>query len=140
MTEKYLDSAQGTCILANPVAARIVQDAILFGHGSRYQLHAWAVMPNHVHVVLTLSEGEELCKTVQSIKSFSAREIHRVLGGEGRLWQPDYFDRILRDERHFEKAVQYVEWNPVKAKLATDMWQYAWSSAFPSNERRLCTG
>lgn len=137
LTEQHLDKGVGSCILRNPVAARIVQGSLLFGHQLKYQLHAWSVMPNHVHGLFTPLPGQELSRIVQSIKSFSARKIHECLGGEGRLWQPDYYDRVMRDEQHFLKVVQYIEWNPVKAKLVTDPRHFSWSSGYPTNQQKI---
>jgi len=51
--EKYLDRLHGECWLKNPVIAQMVVDALKYFEGTRYHLHAWCVMPNHLHVVFT---------------------------------------------------------------------------------------
>ena len=61
--------------------------------------------------------------------SFTAREANRLLGREGRVWMPDYFDRYVRDEHHLEAARQYIRRNPVKAGLCESEDQYRWGSA-----------
>jgi REP element-mobilizing transposase RayT len=126
-----LDAGHGSQILRNPVAGRLVQEALLHGHGSMYELHAWSVMPTHVHVVLTPNENWALGNVVGRIKGRSSRYIGQRLTFVKPLWQPDYFDRWIRDSRHFEAVVRYVEWNPVKAKLCSDPAAWTCSSANP---------
>jgi REP element-mobilizing transposase RayT len=74
-------------------------------------------MPNHVHVLFRLGEDQKLEGVLQSWKGFMAREINKLLGKNGTLWQEEYWDRMIRNERHFEKSVNYIAMNPVKAKL-----------------------
>jgi putative transposase len=54
---------------------------------------------------------------VRSWKSFPARRINSLLGRSGSLWQPDYFDRLVCDEKHFANCVRYIRLNPKKARL-----------------------
>jgi len=56
-------------------------------------------------------------KLIKDWKGFTARSINRVLGRHGQLWQQDYWDRYIRDEKHYRKVRDYIEWNPVKAGL-----------------------
>jgi putative transposase len=135
--ERYLDEGHGSCTLSHPVAARIVQDALVFYHGIRYLLHNWVVMPNHVHMLMTPTPGTSLESILKPLKSFTSLEIHKQLGGQGRLWQADYFDRLMRDLGHFDRTALYIEWNPVKAKLCTDKTHWPYSSANPSAMARL---
>lgn len=69
--EAWLDAGSGCCALRHPALARYVQDASLHFHGQRYQLHAWCVMPNHVHVLV--QPMSDLALIVQGWKSFTAR-------------------------------------------------------------------
>jgi len=118
--EAYLDEGRGPVWLRDPPIAKIVESALLHFHGQRYRLHAWTVMPNHVHVLLTPAEGEPLGEIIRSWKSYTAKEANRVLGRKGAFWQRDYFDRYIRDETHFMRAVEYIEQNPVMAGLCKD--------------------
>lgn len=74
-------------------------------------------MPNHVHSVLVQNSEHPLEKLLHSWKSFTSREINRLLGRSGTLWQRSYFDRLVRDERHFRNCVRYVRRNPERAHL-----------------------
>ena len=113
--EAFLDEGLGDCILANPAIAKIVHNALLHFHGSRYELLAHVVMPNHVHVLFRLDDGQDLGKTIHSWKSFTAHEINKVIGREGTLWQDEYHDRIVRSEEHLHRLVDYIVENPKKA-------------------------
>jgi len=115
--EEWLDAGAGDCILQDPALRKIVDDALHHFDGDRYELIASAVMPNHVHVIVRLHPGEDLSKILHSWKSFSAKEINKVTGKSGSVWQDESFDRVVRSQAHLETLVCYVEENPSKAKL-----------------------
>jgi putative transposase len=115
--ERWLDAGHGSCVLRDPKAARIVGDALNFFEGKRCVQHAWVVMPNHVHALFTLLGGHHLEDLLHSWKSFTANKIHGVTGERDQLWQRDYFDRLIRDNTHFQNCVRYIRKNPMKAKL-----------------------
>jgi REP element-mobilizing transposase RayT len=127
--EDYLDAGYGACHLRDPSLAELVQVALLHFDGARYRLLAWVVMPNHVHALIETSPGYALREVVQAWKSFTAREANRLLGQRGRFWQPDYFDRAIRDERHLSSVVRYIHDNPVKAGLVASAEGWPFSSA-----------
>ncbi len=123
--DTYIDAGFGSCRLRDPDAASVMRDLLLHGHGTRYHLAAWVVMPNHVHVLL--HPIEPVSRIVQRWKSISAHRIGVLPGGH--LWQADYWDRYIRDEAHFRTAVAYIEYNPVTAGLCRDPAAWSWSSA-----------
>ena len=116
--EQELDLGLGECWLRRPEIASFVQDGLLQFYGERYCLLAWCLMPNHVHVVIDVANGHSLTEIVRSWKSFTARKGNALLRRSGPFWYPDYFDRYMRNEEHFNQTVEYVEQNPVKAGLA----------------------
>ena len=79
-------------------------------------------MPNHVHVVIRTKSDETLDGICGSWKSYTAHEANRILGREGRFWEREYFDRLIRDERDLEDTVSYVLNNPSKAGLTDWPW------------------
>ncbi len=98
----------------------------------RYRLLAWCVMPNHVHTLVEMMVGFPLEDVVHSWKSYTAHEINRILGRRGRVWQPEGFDRYIRDEKHFNRVIGYIEDNPVSAGLVRSAEDWPWSSTrFP---------
>jgi REP element-mobilizing transposase RayT len=159
--EEELNKGYGSCILRDQEIAQIVVDAWKHFDGHRYELVAYVVMPNHVHVLIKTYEGFPLSQVVHSWKSFTAHAIARYLKRCGRdaralehsisvtgartpphlidgrdaraptptkVWQNDYFDRFIRDERHFAQAIAYIHENPVKAGLCGQPNEWPWSS------------
>lgn len=135
--EVLLDEGLGCAYLRQPLVALAAQEALFFGHGKRYRLRAYAVMPTHVHALLSLAEAEALEDVTRTIKSFSAREANRLLGRSGRFWQVESFDRLIRTSEQLDRTIAYIEWNPVKARLVADPKHYPYSSANPENVERL---
>lgn len=132
--EEYLDAGHGSCLLKQPHCAETVVENWRHFDGTRYRLHAWVVMPNHVHVLIEPLPGTEIGKIVQSWKSYTAK----VIGGvrtetARRVWQADYWDRFIRNEAHYQATVAYIHNNPVKAGLVKRMEDWAWSSAASLN-------
>lgn len=89
--DAFLDAGAGSCLMNDPRIADIVADALKFFDGDRYTLHAWAVMPNHVHVVFTPLHPHVLSTILKSWKGFTAREANRILGREGAVWQKESY-------------------------------------------------
>lgn len=86
-------------------------------------------MPNHLHLLIRPYEGNSLSVIMKDFKGFISRKANIILGRTGSFWQVDYFDRFIRDEEHFQKAVAYIENNPVKARLCENAADWPFSSA-----------
>jgi REP element-mobilizing transposase RayT len=104
----------------------IIVDALKHFDGVRYRLHAFVVMNDHVHVVVTPFTGFELESILKSWKGYSSRRIHDAAGRRGRLWQCEGYDRILRDRRSFEIALHYVALNPIKRWPTARHYRWLW--------------
>lgn len=129
--EAYLDAGYGECFLRNPAIAQIIENNWLHFDGSSYRLIAWVIMPNHVHVVCEVW-AESLPRIVKSWKAYTAAQANKLLARTGQeFWQPEFFDRYIRDEEHFAKTIRYVENNPVKAGLVKFAHEWPFSSANP---------
>ena len=134
--DAYLDQGFGSCYLKDDRIAEIVQNALLQFDGERYFLHAWVVMPNHVHVLYTREVEWQLSQIAHSWKSYTASECNKLLQRKGEFWQREPFDRYIRDEKHFANAVFYIENNPVKAGLCDKSENWRWSSAYMTYMKR----
>ena len=110
--ETALDQNHGQCHLKHPEIAEIVHNALLHFNETRYQLHTFVVAANHVHVLVTPLHGYSLSSIVHSWKSFTARQINKQLGREGVFWQADYFDRLIRNQQHYNRVVEYIQRHP----------------------------
>jgi REP element-mobilizing transposase RayT len=127
--ESYLDQNYGVCVLRDPRVAHIVEETLLKWDGDRYVLEAWVIMPNHVHILITPNQDQSVSVIMHSIKSFTAHSANRLLGKKGAFWSKEYFDRYIRDARHYRAVVSYIEENPVKAGLCHSPEQWLFSSA-----------
>lgn len=128
--ESYLDSGFGSCLLREPKCAEMIQNALLFNDGKRFDLKAWVVMPNHVHFLARFEQGQTLSAALHSIKSFTSNQIKRVYPDHGLVWQRESFDRYIRNEEHYNRTVQYIEENPVRARLCSSAELYPFSSSY----------
>lgn len=133
--DRELDACLGSCVLRDIRAAKPVVDELTAFH-DRVDVLTFVVMPNHVHVVASF-HGEDLAKWVGTVKGRTGRAINRAMGTTGSLWQPEYFDRMVRDETHLEATCRYVEWNPVRSGLCVDPRDYPYSSANEHVRARL---
>jgi putative DNA methylase len=127
--EQHLDNGKGSCHLQNRVIASIVEQNILHFDQMRYKLHAWVLMPNHVHVLLTPHNGILLSEIVHTWKSYTAKKANAILGRTSSFWQQEYFDRMIRNEKHYYAAIEYIHNNPVKAGLCKASTEWDFGSA-----------
>jgi len=126
--ENYLDMGHGKRYLHTLQIAEIVETALKIFHGTRYELRAWVIMSNHVHVLFKV-DTVPMAKIVESWKKHTANKINRALKRRGAFWAAGYFDTYVRNIKHEQTIVRYIENNPVKAKLVTDPKDWVWSSA-----------
>ena len=158
--ESYLDRGVGECHLRDSRIAKLCEEALLFFHNERYELLAWCVMPNHVHVLAHVWQTP-LWKMVAAWKKFAARKAGELFRAERRFpnrrvefektispnwssalrssfWEREYWDTFMRGEDQEKKAIRYIEGNPVKAKLcpAAKDWPHS-STRFRDRYQRL---
>jgi REP element-mobilizing transposase RayT len=114
--------------LGLPAIARITAKEIARGHPSDYGLHAWVIMPNHVHLLITPSADPS--EIMRNLKGRTARQANLLLNRAGqRFWQEESYDHLIRNEREFQRIERYIVENPVTAGLAHTPEEYPWSSA-----------
>jgi REP element-mobilizing transposase RayT len=109
--DEMLDAGYGSCILGREDCRNVVVENLLHFNGECYVLHAFVVMPNHLHVLLEIERREDLARVVQGWKSYTAKRINEVVGSEGQVWQREYYDRLIRNAEHYERTVEYIRKN-----------------------------
>jgi len=127
--DRALDSAYGSKLLAKHEHAGEVQRCLLHDDGEKYALAAWCVMPTHAHVVVEQFDGFPLAAIIQSWKSVTSHAINKAENRRGPLWRREYFDRFMRSQEQFTWTTEYVENNPVAAKLVETPAAWPFSSA-----------
>jgi len=116
--------------LSQPALARMVTEALHYGETARrwYRLHAWVVMPNHVHVIMT--PQHTFSEIMRWLKWTTARRCNQFLGRTGvPFWQDESYDHWIRSGDEMQRIVGYVERNPVAAGLVKYAEDWIWSSA-----------
>lgn len=99
-------------------------------------VHEFVVMPDHVHVLLTLPGDVGLEKAVQLIKGNFSFRAGKEIGFRGEIWQRGFSDVRITDEASFVRHQEYIYNNPVKAGLADDSDSYRWGSAYLKKQKR----
>lgn len=129
--DAYLDAGHGECLLRQPDLAELVANAFRYFEGERYEVSAWVVMPNHVHVVVWPRAPWTLSQILHSWKSFTANEAHKRLERQRRgFWQKESFDHLIRNDEDMARCCAYTVNNPVKAHLCARPEDWRWSSAY----------
>jgi putative transposase len=121
---EHLDRGHGACVLRRSDLAGIVSQNLHYGNGQRYHLGDFVVMPNHVHLLACLLGDTDLEKQCSSWKKYTATRINQALGRQGRFWQEESFDHLVRSPEQFEHFRQYIADNPNKAGLHTGEYLY----------------
>ena len=94
----------------------------------KFLLHAFVVMPNHIHLLLTVPQGLTLERVVQLIKGGFSYQAGVVTGSAGPIWQKSFVDRRVRDLEEFERYLEYIHQNPVRAGLASSAEEFRYCS------------
>jgi len=121
---------QSRKLFAKPSACEIFLET-LFRYRDRqdYHVHAFVLMPDHFHLLLTPGPNATLERAVQFIKGASARSIRTKLNFRFPVWQRGFSDHRIRDRQDCGTHIHYTEENPVKEGLASSASEYAWGSA-----------
>ena len=107
------------------VVVRSIHKGVELGH---YELGAYVVMANHVHLLIRPLIAPD--RIMQSLKGVTAREANRLLGRTGEpFWQKESYDHVVRDEGEMGKIRKYIENNPVKVGVVERAEEFRWSSA-----------
>jgi len=148
--EEYLDKGVGKCQLRTREIASLVEHTLFHFHNERYELLAWSIMPNHIHVLVHIWQTP-LSKTIQSWKRAVATKAPATLSERrsptrrespfktpSLQWQREYWDTFMRHEEQQRKAIAYIENNPVNAHLCPTPEDWPFSSArYRDKFRRL---
>ncbi|TWU39636.1 transposase [Novipirellula artificiosorum] len=155
--EKHLDQMSDIDWLRDPRIASILRQNLYHHDSSKYHLHAYCIMPNHVHVLFTPcplelvkhsneeehtvgetpDAGSPLSRIMHSLKSYTANQANKVMKRTGTFWQPESYDHWVRDDEELERIVFYIRGNPVSAGLVTRHQDWYWSSC---HDRLLLDG
>ena len=111
---QYLDAKPyGSCMLKRPAVRTIVEEEIRRYDGEHYDLKAFVIMPNHVHLLLMLYDGYSLSTIMHSIKRMSSFRINKLLATPNQtIWRRESFDCLVRSAAQHRKLRDYIFQNP----------------------------
>jgi REP element-mobilizing transposase RayT len=131
--DKLLDRAEyGPTWMANTSVARIIYDELTENDGILYTLDAFTIMPNHCHIIFQPIDDQQgtpisLSSIMMSIKGRTARQCNQILQRNGRFWQHESYDHVIRNQAEWQRIIEYVLNNPVKAGLVERWENWLWS-------------
>jgi putative transposase len=124
------DTWQRRALFINTSLATIVVDQIVAGWDRGFsKLHAFVLMPEHLHVRITPSDETTIEKAMRMINGGSAHRMGAERPQQFPIWHRGFHDRWIRDAEPFWKAKSYIEQNPGKARLVEMAKDYTGSSA-----------
>jgi len=104
----------------------------------RYFLHAFVLMPDHVHVLLTPAKDVTIERAVQLIKGAYSHALGTLIGRNSEVWQRGFTDHRIRDDKDFAHHQNYIHQNPVVGCLVLNASEYRYCSAFPGFKLDPC--
>ena len=110
--EKYLDAGHGACILKEMCLRKVLVETLEHNEGLDYELDAYVIMPNHVHLLLATIGDKPIQSIMNAIKKVSGHYICKLANLKAPLWQREYYDRLIRNAHHYEDVVAYIINNP----------------------------
>lgn len=131
----------GPKFLLNDEVAFIVYNKIMEFDVVKYELIAFDIEPNHVHMIIFLNEDLKssdsnklgktkdyvLADTLRLIKGSTSRKSNIVLNRKGQFWHHESYDHVVRDEDELERIIKYICNNPVRSGLVENSADWKWS-------------
>jgi putative transposase len=117
------------------MAALFIEVLRSYMRAGKMTVHDFVIMPNHVHVLMTVSGEMSLEKAMQLIKGSFSFRANKELGFHGEIWQRGYSDVQILDDQSFQQHREYIENNPVKAGLANRRDEYPFGSAYLKKQK-----
>ncbi|MCR9116572.1 MAG: transposase [bacterium] len=121
-TEAWLDEGHGECFFRDTTLADEMAKSLVHFQNKRYVTFCHCVMHNHVHLVMKPFDGFELEDILEGLKGFVSRKVNTYLDRKGAIWGQESYDKIIRNEEHLFRVIQYIGRNPAKAGYPPEQW------------------
>jgi putative transposase len=92
------------------------------------EIHAYVLMTNHVHLLLTPERADSVGRLFQSLGRHYVRYVNETYQRHGGLWEGRYKCNIIESQAYFLLCMRYIEMNPIRAGMVDDLEKYRWSS------------
>ncbi len=117
------------------MAALFIEVLRSYMRSGKLAVHDFVIMPNHVHILMTVPGGMSIEKAMQLIKGSFSFRANKELGFRGEIWQRGYSDVRILDDQSFQQHREYIENNPVKAGLANSREEYPFGTAYLKKQK-----
>ena len=113
--DRYLDQSLNGTLLYGDVIGKI-RDYYLGYDKNVFEIEALSIMPNHIHILL--KQNDNMSNVMRVLKGGAGHIVNKMLERKGAVWSRDYYDKAIRDEKHFLKTYEYIKYNAVKVGLS----------------------
>ncbi|MBU0502878.1 MAG: transposase [Candidatus Omnitrophica bacterium] len=98
------------------------------------KLYCFCLMPNHIHLLMDVPIKTSLNKIMRGLNLSYTRYFNEKYNTVGHLWQDRFKSKIIQKDSYLLQCIEYVENNPVRASLVTQIGRHRWSSYFARKE------
>ena len=119
---------RNACFFDSRDYAFYLQQLALSAEQFSVAIHAFVLMTNHVHLLVTPSDAIGCGKMMQSLGRKYVRYVNLTYRRSGTLWEGRYKSTLVDSEKYFLTVSRYIELNPVRAKMVLSPDEYRWSS------------
>jgi carbamoyl-phosphate synthase large subunit len=120
--DKFLDAGEGSALFLDDHLAKIVDETLRQYDAARYRLHAWVIMPNHIHAVIEPAEGYRLAEVLQLWRSTIDKRVGGARGKEDALWEPEFYSSRIGSQEDYERYVAATLDDPGDSGLLSWPW------------------
>ena len=113
------------------MAGLLIDTIFKYRDAGRFEVHEFVVMPDHLHLLLTVGADTTVERAVQFIKGGFSYRAARELGTCGEIWQRGFSEVRIHTAEDYYQHARYTRENPVRAGLARSAEEYRYSSAYP---------
>lgn len=119
---------RGQCFFAEADYRRYLHYLARFAAEFRCSVHAYCLMTNHVHLLLTPHEENACARAMKQLNQCYVQSLNRRTGRTGTLWEGRFHTSLVASEPYALACYRYIEQNPLRAGLVAHPREYAWSS------------
>ncbi|MFH1366694.1 MAG: transposase [Patescibacteria group bacterium] len=106
----------------------IINDLNFYRQKFQFQLHGYVIMPNHLHLILTIGSIGNVSEIMRDFKGHTSYEINKLLKNKSGFWQEDFYEHTIRNEQDFAEKMNYIHNNPVKSNFVKNPADFKYSS------------
>ncbi len=127
---------RGRCFFDDADRERYLGHLTVLARQGACAVHAYVLMPNHVHLLATPARGDALAWLMHRLAQRHAQRLNRERGRTGAVWEGRFHSSLVLDERHLIRCYRYIETNPVRAGMVAHPRDWPWSSYAANAEGR----